>query len=316
MAKRLIIDSCSHWLELYGVDGFRFDLADLVGVAVLKEVEVALKRVKPDVILIAEPWSFRGHAAGELRDTGWASWNDGYRNFLRDYVRGIGVRETFEYYLKGSPWYYAKWPAQTINYAESHDDRCWIDVITENVDYDGHLPSVNDRNRTHLMAAVLFTSIGIPMLGSGQDFLRSKHGVNNTYQRGDLNALDYSRIHRFPATHAYFADWIAFRLSDTGRLLRHFSRASEGFFEFHWAEGTSAGAVIFNADLSQGPERLLFAINPTLGDVAIPVGVLAKLPWRQLADQERFLPPGRVAGAQRVTPDLFVPALGCGLWVV
>jgi hypothetical protein len=68
------------------VDGFRFDLADLVGVAVLKDVEAALKRVKPDVVLIAEPWSFRGHAAGELRDTGWASWNDGYRNFLRDYV--------------------------------------------------------------------------------------------------------------------------------------------------------------------------------------------------------------------------------------
>jgi pullulanase/glycogen debranching enzyme len=316
MAKRLIIDSCSHWLELYGVDGFRFDLADLVGVPVLKEVEAALKRVKPDVILIAEPWSFRGHAAGELRDTGWASWNDGYRNFLRDYVRGAGARETFEYYVKGSPWYYAKWPAQTVNYTESHDDRCWLDVITENANHDGHLPTMNDRSRTHLMAAVLFMSVGIPMLGSGQDFLKSKHGVNNTYQRGELNALDYSRIARFPATHAYFADWIAFRLSERGRLLRHFSRASNGFFEFHWAEGTNAGAVVFNADLSQGPERLLFAINPTLGDVAIPVGALAQLAWRQLADQERFMPAGREAGARRVTPELFVPALGCGLWVV
>lgn len=316
MAKRLIIDSCSHWLEFYGVDGFRFDLADLVGVAVLKDVEAALKRVKPDVVLIAEPWSFRGHAAGELRDSGWASWNDGYRNFLRDFVRGSGARETFEYYLKGSPWYYAKWPAQTVNYTESHDDRCWIDVMTENEGHDGHLPTVNDRARTHLMAAVLFCSIGIPMISSGQDFLKSKHGVNNTYQRGDLNALDYSRIHRFPATHAYFADWIAFRLSERGRLLRHYSRASEGFFSFHWAEGAGACAVIFNADLSQGPERLLLAVNPTFGDVSIPLGELGRLPWRQLADRERFLPPGRDAGAQRVTADLFVPTLSCGLWVV
>lgn len=316
MAKRLIIDSCAHWLECFGVDGFRFDLADLIGAPVLREIEAALKRVKPDVILIAEPWSFRGHIAGELRDSGWASWNDGYRNFLRDYVRGVGARETFEYFLKGSPWYYAKWPAQTVNYTESHDDRCWIDVITENANNDGHLPTVNDRNRTHLMAAVLFCSIGIPMIGAGQDFLKSKHGVNNTYQRGDLNALDYSRIHRFPATHAYFADWIAFRRSATGRLLRHFSRASEGFFAFGWAEGTSAAAVIFNADLSQGSQRLLFAVNPTLGDVSIPVGEWAALAWRQLADHERFLPLGRSAGAQRVTADLFVPALGCGLWVV
>ena len=316
MAKRLVIDSCAHWLEVYGVDGFRFDLADLVGVAVLKDVEAALKRVKPDVILIAEPWSFRGHAAGELRDTGWASWNDGYRNFLRDYVRGAGPRESFEYFLRGSPWYYAKWPAQTVNYAESHDDRCWIDVLTENPNFDGHHPTANDRRRTHLMAAVLFSSIGIPMLCEGQDFLKSKHGVNNTYQRGDLNALDYSRIHRFPATHAYFADWIAFRFSETGRLLRHFSRSSEGFFQFIWADGTNAAAVVYNADLAQGPQRLLFAINPTLGDVALPLGdEWAALPWRQIADHERFLPPGRLAGAQRVTPRLFVPALGCGLWV-
>ncbi len=315
MAKRLIIDSCAHWLEFFGVDGFRFDLADLVGPAVLREVETALKRIKPDVILIAEPWSFRGHAAGELRDTGWASWNDGYRNFLRDYVRGGVPRETVEYFIKGSPWYYAKWPAQTVNYTESHDDRCWIDVITENANHDGHLPTVNDRIRTHLMVATLFCSIGIPMISAGQDFLKSKHGVNNTYQRGDLNALDYARIFRFPATHAYFADWIAFRLSEAGRLLRHFSRATEGFFEFRWAEGSSAVAIMYNADLSQGPQRLLFAVNGTTSDVSIALDERAALHWWQLADQERFLAPGRIAGSRKVTPSLFMPALSCGLWI-
>jgi pullulanase len=81
MSKRLIIDSCTHLIRAYGVDGFRFDLAELLGVEVLKEIEVALKTVKPDLILIAEPWSFRGHIAAGLRDTGWASWNDGYRDF-------------------------------------------------------------------------------------------------------------------------------------------------------------------------------------------------------------------------------------------
>ena len=313
MAQRLIIDSCTHWLRVFGVDGFRFDLADLIGRPVLERVEAALKKVKPDVILIAEPWSFRGHIAGELRDTGWSSWNDGYRDFMRDFVRGAARPGAFEYYLKGSPWYYAKWPAQTVNYTESHDDRTWLDVITENSDGDGQLPTVNDRRRTHLMAAVLFSSIGIPLLSAGQDFLRSKHGVNNTYQRGDLNALDYQRIHRFPSTHAYFADWIAFRRSETGRLLRHFSRASEGFFVFQAGDGVST-AVIYNADLSQGPERLLFAINPGLSDALVPLGDWANHDWQQLADTDRFLAPGRPAGTQRVTPHLFVPALGCGLW--
>lgn len=317
MGTRLIVDSCRHLIETYGVDGFRFDLADLVGVPVLKEVEVALKQVKPDVILIAEPWSFRGHAAGELRDTGWASWNDGYRNFLRDYVRGSGSRETFEYYLKGSPWYYAKWPAQTVNYTESHDDKTWIDNITENANGNGDTPTANDRRRTHLMAATLFMSVGIPMISAGQDFIRSKLGIHNTYQMGEVNALDYRRIYRFPVTHAYFADWIAFRLSDAGRLLRHYSRASETFYRFYWARDTAAAAVFYNADRSQGTRQLLFAINNTLWDVVIPLGdEVASGGWRQLADHERFYRDnGREASLQPVEAELFVPALGCGLWV-
>jgi len=314
MAKRLIVDSCRHMIECYGVDGFRFDLAELIGADVLREIEVALKKAKPDVILIAEPWSYRGHIAGALRDTGWSSWNDGYRDFIRDYVRGGSQPETFEYFVKGSPWFWAKWPAQTVNYSESHDDRAWIDVITENPDHNGGVPTPNDRRRTHLMAALLFASLGIPMIAAGQDFLRSKGGVNNTYQRGDLNALDYRRLLRYPATHAYFADWIAFRRSAAGRLLRQWQRPSEGFFRFYHAPHSTACAVVYNFDASQGRERLLFAINPTGADVEIPLG--EALPtvarWTQLANHECFLSANGVR--QPLTSRLWLPALSCGLW--
>jgi pullulanase/glycogen debranching enzyme len=317
MAKRLIIDSCIHLIEAYGIDGFRFDLAELIGADVLREIETVLKRVKADVILIAEPWSFRGHIAGALRDTGWASWNDGYRDFMRDYVRGGGTAERLEYFLRGSPWYFAKWPAQTVNYTESHDDRCWLDVITENPGNNGSTPTANDRRRTHLMAAVLFMSLGIPMLAAGQDFLRSKQGVNNTYLRGDLNALDYRRLYRHLSTHAYFADWIAFRRSELGRLLRHYSRPGEGFFQFICSEASPALAVVYNADRSIGSARLLFAINATLGDVTLLLGdeIPAGGAWRQLADHERFY---RDLGQAALTPvesAMMLSPLGCGLWL-
>lgn len=316
MARRLIIDSLIHLIEVYGVDGFRFDLAELLGVDVLREIETVLKRVKPDVILIAEPWSFRGHIAGALRDTGWTSWNDGYRNFLRDFVRGGGTREGYEYYLKGSPWHFAKWPAQTVNYTESHDDKTWIDMITENADGNGLHPTANDRRRTHLMAAVLFASIGIPMISAGQDFLRSKQGVNNTYLRGDLNALDYRRIYRFPTTHTYFADWIAFRRSEAGKLLRLYSRPGEGFFRFFFAENSTAAATVYNADRAEGPVRLLFAINPTLADATITLDAeLVSGRWRQIADQEHFFNARPAETTQPVEEELFVPPLSCGLWI-
>lgn len=315
MAKRLIIDSCIHLIETYGVDGFRFDLAELLGADVLRDIETALKRVKHDVILIAEPWSYRGHIAGALRDTGWTSWNDGYRNFLRDYVRGGSTAAAFEYNIKGSPWYWAKWPAQTVNYTASHDDRTWIDMITENGDHHGEFPTPNDIRRTHLMAAVLFASIGIPMLSAGQDFLRSKQGVINTYQQGDINALDYRRLHRFLGTHAYFADWIAFRLSWEGRFLRLWARPGEGYFHVVTAPDSTASAVVYNADGQEGEQRLLFAINPTYHDAYIPLGdeVAALGGWRQLANQDRFFDDHGTS--QPVEPTLFVPPLGCGLWI-
>lgn len=318
MARRLIIDSCVHYLEAYGVDGFRFDLAELIGVEVLREIEAALKRVKPDVILIAEPWSFRGHIAGALRDTGWASWNDGYRDFVRDYVRGSGSAGRMEYFLRGSPWYFAKWPAQTVNYTESHDDRTWIDLVTENANFDGFLPTPNDRRRTHLMAALLFVSLGIPMIAAGQDFLRSKRGVNNTYQRGDLNALDYRRLYRNLSTHAYFADWIAFRRSETGRLLRQYTRPSEGFFRFHHQPDSPALAVVYNADFSQGATRLLFALNPTFADANLEIGPETAGDgnvWTQLADHDCFYALGHHGATTPVEPKLFLPPLGCGLWI-
>ncbi len=314
MATRLICDSLIHFIESYGVDGFRFDLAELIGVDVLREIETTVKKVKPDVILIAEPWSFRGHIAAALRPTGFASWNDGYRNFVREYVRGGGAADKLEYYLKGSPWHFAYWPAQTVNYTESHDDRTWLDEITENQNFNGYNPTQNDRQRTHLMAAILFASVGIPLLAEGQDFLRSKYGVNNTYLRGDLNALDYRRVARFPATHAYFVDWIAFRRSYRGSLLRQWSRPSEGFFRCCTSAGGNGLVTIYNADGSQGTERLMFAVNPHTDGVSIPIGDFAGWKWELLADHECFYTAGRQPLGQVVTPELFIPALGCSLW--
>jgi pullulanase/glycogen debranching enzyme len=315
MARRLIIDSLTHLVEVYGVDGFRFDLGELLGVEVLRDIEIALKRVKPDVVLIAEPWSFRGHIARELQSTGIASWNDGYRDFLREYVRGRETPERFKHFVMGSPGSFAAWPAQTVNYTESHDDRTWIDAITENADGNGQQPTLNDCRRTNLMCAILMASIGVPMLAAGQDFLRSKQGQRNTFQRGDLNALDYRRMFRFPATHAYFADWIAFRRGGRGWIFRQFSRPGDGFFRFWFAADSTAAAAMYNADRSQGGLRLLFAVNPTLQEVEIPLGDAAHADWRQLADHERFFETGGHEPARPVEEALFVPALGCGLWM-
>ena len=79
---------------------------------------------------------------------------------------------------------------------------------------------------------------GMPFVGDADVAVRLPgNAPSDTYLRGDLNALDYRRLYRYSGTHAYFAEWIAFRLSDRGRLLRQWSRPSEGFFRSFTAPG-------------------------------------------------------------------------------
>jgi len=316
MARRLILDSLLHLVRVYDVDGFRFDLADLVGLSVLKEVEATLKAAKPSIILIAEPWSFKGHIGPALRHTGWTVWNDHFREFTTQYVLGQGNASGLHFFLTGSPGSIATWPAQTVNYVQSHDDLAWVDRITENPGHRGDNPSANDVRRHHLMVAILMSSLGIPMLAQGQDFLHSKQGVNNTYQRGDLNALDYARLEKFRATHDYFCAWIKFRLSPEGRHFRHDGNPPEGYFARYYAPGFSAAALLYNANGSFGTDQLLFAVNPHPVSVEIELGTPAPDNFLQIANQENFLPSGLPEPARFTWKDgkLRLPPLSVGLW--
>ncbi len=284
MARRLLIDSLVHWVRQYDVDGFRFDLAELLGLETLFEIEEALKKEKPSIHLIAEPWSFRGHIAKELRDTNYTSWNDGYREFVHKYVYGHENSEGLAYFMAGSKEHFATYPAQTLNYVASHDDRCWIDKLTENENHDGTNPTELDQIRTHFAVAILNMSLGIPMIASGMDFLRSKSGVNNTYLRGDLNILDYEREKDYPQTVEYVRNWIAFRNSDIGKLLRQEYFPSGEDYKIHIQPHAPALAI----QVKDGKKQIFFAINPSehTSHIEIP----EKLPQLyQIADEKHFL---------------------------
>jgi pullulanase len=310
MVKRLIIDSLLHWVRTYDVDGFRFDLADLVGREVLEEIGVALKAVKPGIYLIAEPWSFKSHIGLDLKPTEWSSWNDGFREFLAKYVAGEGSAEGLSYFMRGSMDHLARFPAQTINYVESHDDRTWIDKITENLGHNGFQPTEQDIQRTHLMVATLMASLGVPMLSQGQDFLRSKKGVNNTYLDGALNALDYERANRYPNTAQYFRDWIALRKSPLG--LKHFclkNFPAPSYFKLH-TDPHSNAAGIFHG------EALCFAINPHARTVLIPFSCSDFNRYRIIADHENVALQGLSSSTVVWSENgICLPPRSCGLWV-
>ena len=290
MSKNLIIDSLCYMVEKYDIDGFRFDLAELIGVEVLYEIRIALKRIKPSIILIAEPWSFRGQIKRDLRFAGFMFWNDEFREFVDQYVKGNSNISALDYFINGSTSYLSAWPSQSINYMASHDDYAWIDKITENENFNGNNPTKVDVLRTHMAIALTFISIGVPMITQGTDFLKSKSGFKNTYNRGDLNLLDYNKIQINSNTHFYTKKWIEFRQSEWGECLRLQHIQNDKYIKTFRSESInhSSAIVLFNSNLSKTNKQILFMINPHEAKSTIPLGNKTKSDWKLIASINEF----------------------------
>jgi len=258
MFKRLVHAALYHWTETLGVDGVRLDLAELLGTPLLREIEADFRVRAPHKILIAEPWSFRGHAARDLDDSTWTSWDDAFREFLPAYVRGHAKAADLLHHVAAC----AIRPSARLRYAQSHDDMAWLDRITERAGADGLDPAPNDVLRTRMMHVILLCAAGVPMLCAGQDFLMTKRGVSNTWRRGDLNRLDPVRLDRFRAEHEFVARLIGFRLSAAGAVMRPRLAVSPGWMQVTHQEGGEAFVAILNADGALGAGRVLLACNP------------------------------------------------------
>ncbi|MDR2603344.1 MAG: hypothetical protein LBC11_02165 [Puniceicoccales bacterium] len=314
MARRLIIDSLEHLIRSYNVDGFRFDLAELLGMDFLNILQKKLKCIKKSVILIAEPWSFRGNIGVSMRHLPYSIWNDEYREFVKNYVCGNGNSDGLRYFLCGGLDFRSTFPSQSVNYVASHDDRGWVDNITENPHHDGSAPTDNDLRRTQLAFAILMMSVGIPMVTAGQDFLFSKHGMSNTYNRGDLNALDYKLLDVRHSTHDYFKNLIKLRLSKRGAILRLSRVPNKTYFRFLPSTTNSACALVYNADNTFGNGQLIFAINPHPSETTIDFKGINLQQCTTLADEEQFFNDDRIIFDKTVDNRLTLPPLSCRIY--
>ncbi|MDE6432203.1 MAG: glycoside hydrolase family 1 [Opitutales bacterium] len=315
MVHRLIIDSLVHFITAYRIDGFRFDLAELLGREFLCQLEHELRSVKNDIQIIYEPWSFRGNIGQQLHNSSASAWNDEFREFVKNYVRGHGNFDGMAYFLRGSLGFRSNFPAQSINYVASHDDLCWIDKITENPGHNGTTPTLIDIKRTHLALAIMMMSIGVPMLAEGQDMLFSKHGYCNTYLAGDINAIDYALLDRHAQTHKFFKRWIKFRLSRRGIVTRPINNPTENFMRFFRSVNNSALGVLYNADRSMPTKQIFFAVNPNNYTVGIKLEDFSLTKFRKLSDVDKFFQFSKKFEDIITGDQLIMPPLSLGLWI-
>ncbi|MFH0908192.1 MAG: alpha-amylase family glycosyl hydrolase [bacterium] len=280
MMRKFIVDNVTYWMTEHHVDGFRFDLGELIDMETMLAVRAATQAINTNSVVISEPWSpGRGENKRDLKGTGWSAWNDSFRWAATDFTRGKDNRDGLKKVLLGSVDIWSANPLQAINYLESHDDMTFADMLSISPNKDGLTLQPYEADLNRLAATVLFTSLGIPMIAEGQEFMRSKAGNNNSYNKGDaINAVRWADRNRpiAAATMSYYGGLAAMRLSPQGAAFRLAEPAAADYYQWIDPPNNRALGYIVNAAHvreGNGFVVLLNASDQTVGfQVPLPAG--------------------------------------------
>jgi pullulanase len=226
MARRYIIDSLKRWVTEYKVDGFRFDLLGLIDQETIIRIVHELRAIDPNIMIYGEPWAggatpIEISAKGLQRQQGWAVFNDHFRDALKGhvfYAREAGFIQSGEFIgavkvgIRGAVGDFADAPLETVNYIECHDNHTlWDRLVISTID-DARVTDADRRAMDKLGAAILLTSQGIPFIQCGQEFLRSKGGDHNSYDKPDaVNMIRWRQKAEHRDVYEYYQGLIALR---------------------------------------------------------------------------------------------------------
>jgi len=246
-----ILAALRYWMVEMHVDGFRFDLASVLGrdgAGRLLANAPLLERIAEDPILrdvkiIAEAWDAAGaYQVGSFSERRWAEWNGRYRDDVRRFWRGDdGMLGLFASRICGSADIYTKsgkGPEGSINFVTCHDGFTLNDVVSyrckhneangennhdgtdanfgENYGSEGEttdtgIETLRKRQIKNLLLTLLI-SRGVPMLLGGDEFRRTQGGNNNAYcQDNETSWIDWTCLERHQEIHRFARGMIAFR---------------------------------------------------------------------------------------------------------
>ncbi len=269
MMRKYMIESVLYWINEYHIDGFRFDLMGIHDIETMNEIRKAASAVDPTIFIYGEGWAASAPQmpedslamkANTYKMPGIAAFSDEMRDALRGpfnnneqgaFLAGLpGGEESIKFGIAGAVKHpqinndsvnYSKvsWagqPTQMISYVSCHDDMCLVDRLKASV------PGITPEELVRLdklAQTAVFTSQGVPFIYAGEEVMRDKKGVHNSYQSPDsINAIDWDRKTLNADAFAYYKGLIqlrrnhpAFRLGDAELVRKH--------LEFLPVEGTN-----------------------------------------------------------------------------
>lgn len=268
LMREFMLESVKYWIDEYHIDGFRFDLMGVHDIETMQQIRAEVNKIDPSIYIYGEGWSAGSCAYPvdklAMKDNaqqlnGIAAFSDDMRDALRGpfsddhkgaLLAGIpGEEESLKFGIVGGiahpqvdmtkvnydkkPW--TNNPTEQISYVSCHDDMCLVDRLKASI------PSLTDKNipekeRTaeliridQLAQTAVFTSQGVPFILSGEEMLRDKKGVHNSYNSPDsINHLDWNNLQRYPQLFTYYKNLIqlrknhpAFRLATGDKVRQH-----------------------------------------------------------------------------------------------
>ena len=268
LMREFMIESVKYWINEFHIDGFRFDLMGVHDIETMNLIRAAVDAIDPTIYIYGEGWSAGTCAypqeklamkASTYKLNGIGAFSDDMRDALRGpfsddtkgaFLAGIkGEEESLKFGIVGGiahkqvdmtrvnydkkPW--TNEPTQQISYVSCHDDMCLVDRLKASV------PGLKDMTRSQadrqaelirldlLAQTAVFTSQGVPFMLAGEEMLRDKKGVHNSFSSPDsINEFNWDNLKQYPQVFDYYSNLIklrrnhpAFRLGTAEAVREH-----------------------------------------------------------------------------------------------
>lgn len=244
MMRKFMLESMKYWVQEYHIDGFRVDLMGIHDIETMNLISRELHRIEPSIFLYGEGWtagasplpdSLRALKANTHRLDRIAAFSDNIRDAIKGHVfthddTGFasgkpGLKETVKFGVVASTQHpqvrydsvlwlnparaWAAQPYQTITYVSCHDNHTLWDRLANSQ------PEASEAQRISmhkLAGAMVLTNQGVSFLHAGVEMLRTKQGVENSFNQPDsINQIDWSRKARYRDVFNYFRGLVAMR---------------------------------------------------------------------------------------------------------